>query len=150
MTLSVGTQRARRTVTLSKPHVNANIAKRVTLGLMTERSMLDEFAYRDNDVLLQFGVPEKVLRIFTDLLPNARNVCRETTLRDRSRLKSYIHRTSGGVKLATTLALRPVSREARVLTNRRRRRHPLEPRATPPRWPRSAADRLRYIPLPRF
>ncbi|CAM9897180.1 unnamed protein product, partial [Ectocarpus sp. 4 AP-2014] len=86
-----------------KPHVDAIIAKCVTLGLMTERSMLDDFVYRGNDLLLQFGVSKKVLRIFTDLLPNARNISRETTLRDRNRLKA-INKISGGGKLAATLA----------------------------------------------
>ncbi|CAM9868534.1 unnamed protein product [Ectocarpus sp. 12 AP-2014] len=37
-----------------KPHVDAIIAKCVTLGLMTELSMLDDFVYRSNDLPLQF------------------------------------------------------------------------------------------------
>ncbi|CAM9114931.1 unnamed protein product, partial [Ectocarpus sp. 13 AM-2016] len=86
-----------------KPNVDAIITKCVRLGLMTEWSMLDDFVHRGNDLSLQFGVQRQVLRIFTDLLPNARNIFRETTLRDRSRLKA-INKISGGGKLAATLA----------------------------------------------
>lgn len=69
-------------------HLHGLVYKCFTLGLHDDRLLLDGVLFRGDDMILQGGTPTAVLRVFTDMLPNARHFSRATTFRDRGKLKA--------------------------------------------------------------
>ncbi|CAN0384734.1 unnamed protein product, partial [Pylaiella littoralis] len=80
-------------------HLNALVRKSFTLGLLNDRELLDQLQFRGDDMVEQGGHPAAVLRVFSEMLPNKRHVSRETTFRDRGKLRDInkLHSASTAV-----------------------------------------------------
>lgn len=64
------------------------IRKTITIGLPADRLLLDGIQYRGVQLLRASAPPDRVLRVFTEMLPNDRNVAPAILARDREALKS--------------------------------------------------------------
>ncbi|CAM9808790.1 unnamed protein product [Pylaiella littoralis] len=80
-------------------HLNALVRKSFTLGLIDDRELLDQLQCRGDDMVEQGGHPAAVLRVFSEMLRNKRHVSRETTFRDRGKLRDInkLHSASTAV-----------------------------------------------------
>ncbi|CAM9717906.1 unnamed protein product, partial [Pylaiella littoralis] len=67
--------------------------------LLNDRELLDQLQFRGDDMVEQGGHPAAVLRVFSEMLPNKRHVSRETTFRDRGKLRDInkLHSASTAV-----------------------------------------------------